>query len=219
MNKYLLASLGILAFMGAGCGEATNKRDTSSDAFLPPVDDISDEDAHVALSCDEGMELFQGTRHNIEFCYPENNGQDGEITVKEEFDGVVLSVGGEAMRKIWVVDVDGSERREDIVERYAVVNPAGVVCGVMSAFNDIEGRDVYVLVGEDASGEQNSSTVAACTYASSDAQGGFDLNVLRSGIFYFYDRVPGTMFVLSSEQDPSLGSQTDAFVASIQPKE
>lgn len=201
--------------MGAGCVNSANDNNFSEDT----IDDVP-ENTYTAVSCGNGTKLFQGTKHDIEFCYPKNNGTDeGMITVKEDADGVVLSVSGEAMRKVWVVDVDGDTPREDIVEGYAVRNPEGVMCGVVGVNDNVDGRHVYVIVGEDEGGEQTLDTVTACTFTESDDEDGFDMNMQRSGSFFFYDRKPEVMYILTGEQDPSLGELTEEFTESVQPKE
>jgi hypothetical protein len=220
MKRIFPFFFGILVLLGAGCAtadtvvynnDAVSVNDANTDASQP---------LYIPLSCDDGMQLFQGTRHNIEFCYPEYSGsEDALVTVREETDGIILSVRGEDMRKVWVLNEDAITSHADLVQRYAVENPENVTCGVMSAYDEVEGRSAYVVVGESPDGEQNIDSVTACTYLVSDATGDFDMNMQRSGIFYFFDRVPGLMYILTSEQDMSLGTQTQAFVSSLQPKE
>lgn len=218
MKKLFLASLSLLALVGAGCVEDTYTTNPKYGDDAVVTDTTQTTSTYVALTCDDGTKLYQSTKHDIEFCYPETDGRGGVVTVADDADGVVLFVGGEAMRKVWVVDVNPSRLREDIVEVYALDNVTTATCGVMGLDDAVDGRHVYILVGEDANGEQNLETVAACTYNAADANDGFDMNEQRSGMFYMFDRTPGTLFILTGEQDASLGELTEKFTMSLQPK-
>ncbi|MEK9156806.1 MAG: hypothetical protein AAB448_01565 [Patescibacteria group bacterium] len=217
MKKLFLASLSLLALVGAGCVEGnTYEVDTTREEISVTTNTTTV--TYAAPTCDDGTKLYQSAKHNIEFCYPETNGSDGTVTVADDKDGVVLSVDGEAMRKVWVVDVNSNMPREDVVEVYALDNVTTVTCGVMGVNDSVDGRHVYVIVGENMTGEQNIGSVTACTYNEADTNDGFDMNDQRSGMFYMYDRTPGTLFILTGEQDVSLGELTEKFTMSMQPK-
>lgn len=202
--------------MGAGCvgDTSTTNPKYGDDAVVTETT----QNMYVALTCDDGTNLYQSAKHNIEFCYPETDGRGGVVTVADDADGVILSVDGEAMRKVWVVNVNPSTPREDIVEVYALDNVTSAICGVIGLDDAVDGRHAYAIVGEDANGEQSLETVTACTYSAADTNDGFDMNEQRSGTFYMYDRAPGTLFILTGEQDASLGAFTEKFTESLQPK-
>lgn len=229
MKKLFLTSLSLLTLVGAGCvGSVSYDKANETNKPNVVVNDVrtneentvqKDEgEEYAALNCNEGLKLYQSAMHNVEFCYPENDGRGGVVTVKDVTDGVEILVDGEAERKVWVVGIDPSVAPEDIVGAYMLTDRADVTCFVAKSSYVSEGVTRYVIEGKDTSGQQGLDSVGACTYRAADEREGFDMNSLRSGGFHIYEQTPETMLILTGEQDASLGEMSGGFTSSLRPQ-
>ncbi|NBS67557.1 hypothetical protein EBT31_01400 [bacterium] len=210
-KQMVIASLGVLVLLGAGCVEKSREyRDASGET--------PENMKYRDLICGAGFKEFVSDRHNIEFCYPEDNDEGEVVTLREDGDGVILSVDGEPKRKVEIVEIDPDQSREEIVLGYALApEDAEVTCGTLSLETLSEGQANIILTGE-KNGEQTLEATTQCTFDEREGDAPFNGGVMRSGTFIFYDREPEIMYILSGEQYPSLGIGTDAFVHSIQPQ-
>lgn len=203
-----------MVLLGAGCipDSQTNTNDNTGSVTDETNDDTGGDEL---AACETGLTRYISSRHNLTFCYPEDAGDNRAVTVKEESDGVVFSVAGKETRKIAVVTIDESADREAEVRKYFdTPTTNGVTCDVIPAERETGGdREAYIIVGE-SNGSQTNAAVSEC------AESGKLQDLLNDhgqGEFIFYKDV-SVMYVLSLEQDASLGQLSEEFVDSIEPK-
>lgn len=203
-SKNFMFTAAALLLIGAGC--------VQTPAVTVTDDTENEQPVQTGLSCPSGMAAHESAFH-VRFCYPLEDDGGNAVTVADTADGVVLSVGGDAVRKIAVVRIEGDAPQADVVLTYANDRPESAECSVLR-LNAADDRSEYIIVGE-INGEQTLEAVAQCNSNSETRE---LLDGLGDGIFFLYEG-KGYMHILSGEQDPSLGAEfTDEFISSIQYK-